>query len=188
MYLMYIDESGDTQTFQEGGTKVLVLTGCIIDEKNKIKIEEKFRRIKEDYYFNPDISFLEHNNSLGLCIIDPREGTVAKKYIDKELGRIHDLVRWHDEGFWKKCPSIIERVLFASSDLTVGIQISDLYCYPVFNIFEYDKKRGEYWRFDDVTYPKLHFYTKDQKGDPVIDGISLKFFPEQTKKDFRFYQ
>ncbi len=55
MYLMYIDESGNTASFQEGGTKILVLTGCIIYETNKIEIETKFRSIKEKYYLNPDI-------------------------------------------------------------------------------------------------------------------------------------
>lgn len=264
---MYIDESGDTKSFQGGGKKMLVLTGCIIEEKDKIGIEINFRKIKEKYYFNPDIeiksnflryanpdipevhspiklhsreqydalekdiakflkeintilisividkkgywsqypaqnpydaayifllerfqTFLQFKQSLGLCIIDPREGTVEKKHIDKELDRIHDLVRWKDGGFWKQCPRIIERVLFSSSNLTVGIQICDLYCYPVFNIFEYDKRKGEYWRFDEITYPKLYFHSKSISGNPIIDGTGLKFFPEQTKKDFKFYQ
>lgn len=267
MYLMYIDESGDTQTFQEDGSKILVLTGCIIDEKDKIDIETRFREIKKKYYFNPNVeiksnflryanpdipdisspiklhsreqydalekdiadflklinttliavvidkkefwrqypaqnpydsayifllerfqTFLHSENSLGLCVIDPREGRLEKKHIDKELDKIHNLVRWESGDFWKKCPRIIERVLFSSSDLTVGIQICDLYCYPVFNIFEYNKQRGEYWRFDEITYPKLYFYTKDTSGRPQIDGTGLKFFPEQTKKDFRFFQ
>lgn len=273
MYLMYIDESGNTETMQKKGTKVIVLTGCIIDEKDKMEIETGFREIKEKYYFDPDIeiksnflryanpdiinisspiklhdrkrydelekdiadflknikvslisviidkisywnlypaqnpydaayifllerfqTFLQFQNALGICIIDPREGTVEKHYIDKDLDQTHHLVRWKDGGFWKKCPRIIERVLFSSSDLTVGIQICDLFCYPVFNVFEYDKKRGEYWRFDEITFPKLYFHTKviasidkNQIG-PQIDGTGLKFFPTETKKDFRFYQ
>jgi len=63
-----------------------------------------------------------------------------------------------------------------------------LYCYPVFNIFEYNKKKDEYWRFDKITYPKLYFHEKDIDGNPMIDGTGLKFFPEKTKKDFQFYQ
>lgn len=267
MYLMYIDESGNTQTFQEDGTRILVLTGCIIDEENKIEIETKFRKIKEKYYLDPNIeiksnflryanpdipdidspiklhsrekydaleadianflkemkstlisvvidkkgfweqypaqnpydsayifllerfqTFLHSKDALGLCIIDPREGTVEKKHIDKRLDQIHDLVRWKNSGFWKKCSQIIERLLFASSDLTVGIQVCDLYCYPVFNIFEYNKQQGDYWRFNDITYPKLYFHSKDEDNKPLIDGTGLKFFPEQTKKDFRFFQ
>jgi len=272
MYLMYIDESGNTEPFQENGTKILVLTGCIIDEKDKIGIETKFREIKEKYYFNPDIeiksnflryanpdipinspiklhsrekydalekdiadflkeinvtlisividkkgywlqypaqnpydsayifllerfqTFLQFKDAFGLCIIDPREGTVEKRYIDKELDRVHNLVRWKDGSFWKKCPNIIERVLFSTSDLTIGIQLCDLYCYPVFNIFEYNKKKGEYWRFDEITYPKLYFHTtitasvdKSRIG-PQIEGTGLKFFPSESKKDFRFFE
>jgi hypothetical protein len=264
---MYIDESGNTASFQEEGTKILVLTGCIINEIDKIKIECKFREIKEKYYFNPDIeiksnflryanpdiidinspikihsrkkydalekditeflkeinislisividkkaywerypaqnpydaayifllerfqTFLQFKDSLGLCIIDPREGSVEKKHIDKELDKVHNLVRWEDGGFWKKCPRIIERILFSSSDLTVGIQICDLYCYPFFNIFEYNKKKEDYWRFDELSYLKLYFHEKDINGKPIIDGVGLKFFPKETKKDFQFYK
>jgi len=264
---MYIDESGNTVSFQEDGTKILVLAGCIISEEDKIRIECKFREIKEKYYFNADIeiksnflryanpdilgidspiklhsrekydalekditeflkeininlisividkkaywerypaqnpydaayifllerfqAFLEYKNSLGLCIIDPREGTVEKKHIDKELDKVHNLVRWTDDGFWKKCPRIIERILFSSSDLTVGIQICDLYCYPIFNIFEYNKKKGDYWRFDKLSYLKLCSYKEDINRKPIIDENSLKFFPGETKKDFQFYQ
>ncbi|OGN09582.1 MAG: hypothetical protein A3J46_02375 [Candidatus Yanofskybacteria bacterium RIFCSPHIGHO2_02_FULL_41_11] len=269
---MYIDESGNTATMQEKGSKILVLTGCIIHEDNKKDIEHKFREIKQKYYFNPDVeiksnylryanpdikisspiklndrakydelekdlaefmknidvslisvaidkrsywskypaqnpydaayrfllerfqTFLQFKRANGICIIDPREGTVEKKYIDKELDTTHHSLRWDATGFWKQCPNIIERVLFSTSDLTVGIQLCDLYCYPVFHIFEYDKKKGEYWRFDDVTFPKLYYHSKvvasldKSKVGPVIDGTGLKFFPTETKKDFRYYQ
>ncbi len=125
--------------------------------------------------------FLKQNDALGICIIDPREGQVEKTFIGPELDHIHDLLRWHEGGFWKQCPNIIERVLFSTSDRTIGIQITDLYCYPVFHVFEYNKAKDEYWRFNEVTYPKL----ATKAGE--IDGIGLKFFPEDTKKDLKFF-
>ncbi|MDP3974811.1 MAG: DUF3800 domain-containing protein [Candidatus Jorgensenbacteria bacterium] len=231
---MYIDESGNTAPLQQNGSKFLVLTGCIVHQNEKYDIEVEFRKIKEEFYQNPDIEiksnflryanpditeisspiklnsrerydelerkiaefmkkiparliavaidkvgywsqypaqnpydaayifllerfqeFLEAENELGLCIIDPREGTVQKKYIDKNLDQTHNLLRWDDHGFWKMCPRIIERVLFSSSDLTIGIQLTDLYCYPIFHIHEYGKKPSDYWRFKVVTEPKL---------------------------------
>lgn len=108
--------------------------------------------------------FLERKDGLGLCIIDPREGTVTKRYFDKEIDQTHNLLRWEDGGFWSKCPRVIERVLFSTSDLTIGIQLADLYCYPTFNIHEYSKKPDEYWRYKEVTQPKIY---------------SFKIFPEQ---------
>lgn len=234
MYLMYIDESGNTAPLQQNGSKFLVLTGCIINQSEKYDIEVEFRKIKEEFYQNPDVEiksnflryanpditditspiklnsrerydelerkiaefmkkiparlitividkigywskypaqnpydaayifllerfqgFLVENDDLGLCIIDPREGTVQKKYIDKDLDQTHNLLRWENHGFWKQCPRIIERVLFSSSDLTIGIQLADLYCYPIFHVNEYEKKPTEYWRFNEVTIPKL---------------------------------
>lgn len=231
---MYIDESGNTASLQQEGSKFLALIGCIVHEKDKYDIEVHFRSIKEKFYQNPDIeiksnflryanpditdisspiklhsrekydelekeiadfmktaplrliavvidkvrywnrypsqnpydaayifllerfqSFLENNSDLGLCIIDPREGTVTKKYIDKDLDQTHNLLRWEKGGFWKQCPRVIERVLFSASDSTIGIQLADLYCYPIFHITEYDKKPDEYWRFNEVTRPKL---------------------------------
>jgi len=273
---MYIDESGDTTALQQEGSKVLVLTGCIIDEKDKRDIETNFREIKHRYYQNPDIeiksnylryanpkiidpeksspiklydqqqydllqeeiqnllktipiflisividkrgywakyasqnpyhaayiflmerfqTFLQNKNALGLCIIDPREGRVVdKRNIDKELNNVHRLLQWEEGGFWKPCPKIIEKVLFSDSSLTIGIQIADLYCYPVYHIFQYDKKKDEYEWFDKISFPKLYYHTKitisaDQSQlGPQIDGTGLKFFPTETKKDFRFYQ
>lgn len=257
MYLMYVDESGDTSTLEQGGSKVLIVTGCIINENDKQEIETKLREIKKKYYQNPDIeiksnflryanpgitdpsksspmklydknqydalqldiqqflktvpvtliscvidkkgywrqypsqnpyeiayiflleqfqTFLENKDALGLCIIDPREGRVVdKKQMDRELNDTHQQMRWGKGGFWKPCPRIIEKVLFSDSELTVGIQIADLFCYPIFNVFEYNKKAGEYEWFDEISLPKLN-------------GPELKFFPEETKKDFRFYE
>lgn len=124
--------------------------------------------------------FLEEKDALGIAIIDPREGQVDKHFIGRELDDIHSNLRWND-GFWRKCPRIIEKVLFAESDKTIGIQIADLYCYPIFHIFEYDKKGDEYWRFCDVTLPKFHM------AGSRIDGIGLKFFPEESKKGLRYF-
>lgn len=259
MYLMYIDESGDTVSLTQKGTRFLVITGTVISETDKVQIETSLRDIKQRYYQNPDIEiksnflryanpdltesspvklhdrqkydeleaeittflktlpvtlfsvvidkecywkqypsqnpyevayifllerfqkFLKQNNALGICIIDPREGQVEKSFIGPELDHIHDLLRWHEGGFWKQCPNIIERVLFSTSDKTIGIQITDLYCYPVFHIFEYNKSKDEYWRFKNITYPKL------AKVSGTIDGIGLKFFPNTTKKDFKYF-
>lgn len=250
MFLMYIDESGDTVPLTQKGKRFLVLTGCVIEESDKLLIEKGLREIKLKYYQDPDIEiksnflryanpdlkekspiklndrekydqlevevsdflknlsvslysividkpkyweqypaqnpyriayilllerfqkFLEEQNGLGICIIDPREGQVEKHYIGKELDDIHNLLRWKDGDFWSRCQNIIEKVLFAASDKTVGIQLADLFCYPIFNIFEYDKKKSEYWRFEKLTYPKLK---------------ELKVFPEESKKGLRFY-
>lgn len=234
MYIMYIDESGDTISLSQKGKNFLVLAGCVVEEKDKLLIERKFRLIKRRYYQDPDIEvksnflryanpelkqdspiklkdrqkydqletdmskflqtipvslfsavihkrvfwnkypaksayelayillceqfqkFLEANKSLGICIIDPREGQVEKSYIGKDLDEVHDA----------------KRVLFSSSDKTIGIQLADLYCYPIFHIFEYNKTQNDYWRFKDVTLPKLR---------------GLKFFPESSKKDLRYF-
>lgn len=77
---------------------------------------------------------------------------------------------------------IIEKLLFSQSDATIGIQIADLYCYPVFNIFESNKTKDEYWRFRELSFPKL--YSKNGK----IDGYGLKYFPDKTKKDLKIFQ
>lgn len=112
--------------------------------------------------------YLEREKCLGICIIDPREGQVEKSFIGQELERIHNKIRWSENKF----SNIVERLLFATSDKTVGIQIADLYCYPIYHMFEYNKARGEYWRFDELSYPKLY---------------KLKFFPDKTKKGLRFF-
>lgn len=125
--------------------------------------------------------YLEKEKAYGICIIDPREGQVEKHYIGQELDRLHNKMRWEPSGILTKCPNIIERLLFSTSDKTVGIQIADLYCYPVFHIFEYNKKQGDYWRFDELSLPKLY-----KKGD-VLEGFGLKFFPDKTKKDLNFF-
>ncbi len=126
--------------------------------------------------------YLKKSDSLGIAIIDPREGQVEKHFMGDHLNAIHNRMRWEDGSVWTKCPNIVEKLLFSQSDKTVGIQIADLYCYPVFNVFEYDKKPKEYWRFNELSLPKLYRGHND-----ALDGFGLKFFPDKTKKDLRFF-
>ncbi len=259
MDLMYIDESGDTVPLSQKGKKFLVLTGCIINESNALKIELQFRDIKKAFYqdenieiksnflryANPDLEensplklnsrekyneleekvteflkgvdialysvvidkeaywdqypsqnpyniayvfllerfqrYLKGKNSNGICVIDPREGQVEKHYMGNELSKIHNSMRWENTDLWRSCPNIIEKLLFSQSDATIGIQLADLFCYPIFNVFEYNKTKEEYWRFAELSYPKL------VKHNGRIDGIGLKYFPDKTKKDLRFF-
>lgn len=66
MQLMYIDESGDTSPISQGGKKFLVLTGCIIHENVRVLTETQLRKIKREYYQNPDVeiksNFLRYAN------------------------------------------------------------------------------------------------------------------------------
>ncbi len=218
MFIMYIDEAGDTIPLSQSWKKFLALTGCIIDESQKIAIEKLLRKVKKEFYFdedveiksnflryaNPDLKehsplklhdrwkydeleakitdflkkipvtlisvvidknafwqkypaqnpyataytflserfqkFLEEKWKNGICILDPREWQVIKTNLDKEIDQVHHSLRWNKSSFWNHCPNIIERILFSTSDLTVWIQIADLYCYPVYHIFEYNKK------------------------------------------------
>lgn len=248
MYLMYIDESGDTVPLSSNGKKFLVLTGCVIHEKDIQQIEKSIIGIKQKYYQNPDVeiksNFLRYANpdltessplklnskqkydklerevnefltkipiilfsvvinkekyweqypsqnpydtayifllerfqeylnikkSLGISIIDPREGQVEKHFMGEELDRIHNKMRWEESDLWKKCPNIIEKLLFSQSDKTIGIQIADLFCYPIFNVFEYNNKK--YWRYNEQSLPKLY-----RSPDGVLEGWGLKVFP-----------
>lgn len=248
---MYIDESGDTIPLVNAGKKFFVLSGCVIDENDLFELEDKFRKIKIDYYQDPNIeiksnflryanpklsessplklktkekydeleklvsdllknaktdlfsvvinkksfwndfpaqnpydtayihllenfqSYLETKNANGICIIDPREGQIEKHFFGNELSELHNKMRWESNSVWTKCPRIIEKLLFSQSDKTVGIQIADLYCYPIFHIFEYNKTADEYWRFRECSGPKLY--------------SEIKYLPEGTKKDLRFY-
>lgn len=259
MYLMYIDESGDTISISQKGKKFLVLSGCVIHEEEIPKIEEQFRKIKYEYYQNYDVEiksnflryanpdlvensplklnsrqkydalekdisdflksinatlysivihkdsywdrypaqnpyhiayifllerfqkYLSSHNSLGICIIDPREGQTEKHFIGNELNSLHEMMRHEDGAVWRKCPNIIEKLLFSQSDKTVGIQIADLFCYPIFHVFEYNKTKDEYWRFRELSYPKFY-----RRGE-LVDGHGLKYFPDKTKKDLRFF-
>ncbi len=248
MYLMYIDESGDTIPLSSAGKKFLVLTGCIIREEDIQDIEKSLRDIKQKYYQNPDIEiksnflryatpdlsessllklnskqkydeleadvneflksipvvllsvvinkekyweqfpaqnpydvayifllerfqkYLDEKKGLGICIIDPREGQVEKHFMGEELDRIHNRMRWEESEHWTKCPRVIEKLLFSQSDKTIGIQIADLYCYPIFNVFEYGNKK--YWRYNEQSLPKFH-----RSPNEVLEGWGLKVFP-----------
>jgi len=123
--------------------------------------------------------YLAEKDALGICIIDPREGQVEKHYFGDEINELHESMRHsgrEDGRLWSQCPNIIEKLLFSQSDKTAGIQLADLYCYPVFHIYEYDKQPDEYWRFQDITLPKL------QRKNGRLDGIGLKYFPGPNKK------
>ncbi|MDO8471899.1 MAG: DUF3800 domain-containing protein, partial [bacterium] len=120
--------------------------------------------------------FLERNDTLGLIIIDPREGRVEKRFIGDRLESIHHSMRFSQGAAWYKTTSrIVERLLYSDSQNTVGIQLADLYCYPIFHIFEYDKEPQDYWRYAKVTSPKL-----DRIGNRLI-GCGLKIFPYISK-------
>lgn len=116
--------------------------------------------------------FLETaDDKIWICILDPREGTVIKTNLDKEIDQVHHNLRWYPNYFGDKCSNIIERLLFSTSDLTVGIQIADLYCYPTYHIHEYNKKPDEYWRYKETVEPKLN------RKNWRIWWVWLKVFP-----------
>ena len=258
MKLIYIDESGDTISLSQAGSKYFTLTACIIDEKDRQKIEADFRTIKYEFYkdldiefksnfiryANPDIPnydsplklhsreryndleknlseflkkipiclisividkefywhkypsqnpydaayiflleriqwYLKEKNSLGIVIIDPRDGRVEKHFIGDGLEKLHHLMRFHKlvGVSYTTTPNIVERLLYSDSKNTIGIQIADLYSYPVFHIFEYNKNPVDYWRFIDITFLKLRIY------NDKVDGYGLKVFSDKTKKD-----
>ncbi|MBD3280616.1 DUF3800 domain-containing protein [Candidatus Dojkabacteria bacterium] len=125
--------------------------------------------------------FLEASDSLGICIIDPREGQVEKHFIGKDLQDIHDRMRNADGKIWRQCDHVAEKLLFSQSDATNGIQLVDMLCYPVFHIFEYNKGADEYWRFSEISNPKF------LRSGERLDGVGLKYFPEEKKKDLKFF-
>lgn len=116
------------------------------------------------------LKYLDSKKALGISIIDPREGQVEKHFMGEELDRIHNRMRWEESKFWTKCPRVVEKLLFSQSDKTIGIQIADLFCYPIFNIFEYDNKK--YWRYNEQTLPKLY-----RSPNGILEGWGLKIFP-----------
>ena len=125
--------------------------------------------------------FLQDERSLGIAILDPREGQVTKHYIGQEIDQVHHLMRFQGSNHGVNCSLVVERVLFSSSDLNVGIQIADLYSYPSFHVLEYKKKASEYWRFEKTVQPKLRL--KNGK----LDGIGFKVFPEVSKNGLALY-
>ncbi len=119
---------------------------------------------------------LAESASLGIVIIDPREGRVEKSFIGDGLEKIHHQMRFGNLPISPKpTPNIVERLLYSDSQNTVGIQIADLYCYPVFHIFEYNKELEDYWRFKDITMPKL------RKVNGRLLGYGIKIFSDKTK-------
>jgi len=123
--------------------------------------------------------YLKEKNSLGIVIIDPRDGRVEKHFIGDGLEKLHHLMRFHKlvGVSYTTTPNIVERLLYSDSKNTIGIQIADLYSYPVFHIFEYNKNPVDYWRFIDITFLKLRIY------NDKVDGYGLKVFSDKTKKD-----
>lgn len=121
---------------------------------------------------------LKSQNALGIVIIDPRDGRVEKQLIGDGLERIHHLMRFNQiHESYTSTPNIVERLLYSDSKNTIGIQIADLYCYPVFHIFEYNKNPEEYWRYHEITYPKF------RSVNGKVNGYGLKMFIDTTKKD-----
>lgn len=66
---------------------------------------------------------------------------------------------------------------YSASEDTIGIQIADIYCYPVAHIYEYNKKANDYWRFAETCIPKLR-----TNGSGNFMGYGLKLYPN-TKTD-----
>lgn len=117
MYLMYIDESGDTIPLTKLGKKFLVLTGAVIHEADIPKIEEKFRAIKDKYYQDPDIeiksNFLRYTNP-DLSEYSPIKLNDRQKYDELEKDMAAFLkgipvallsVVIDKTGFWKQFPA-----------------------------------------------------------------------------------
>jgi hypothetical protein len=95
--------------------------------------------------------YLAKENERGLCVIDPRENMGEKHYFGNEINDLHERLR-HIKN---NVPNIIEKLLFSESHQTIGIQLADLYGYPLFHIQEYRKNPSEYWRYNETTARKL---------------------------------
>lgn len=126
--------------------------------------------------------YLEGVDGLGMVIIDPREGQVEKAFIGDHLRDVHATMRLRAPYFTgrsSKTGRVIERLLYSSSEDTIGIQIADMYCYPVFHIYEYNKKAKDYWRYIETCEPKLR---KSDEGN--IFGYGLKVYPQTKTNPF----
>lgn len=126
-------------------------------------------------------NYLEKEESLGIAVIDPREGQVEKHFMNNDLTKIHNRMRWSDGNIWKKCSRVVDKLLFSQSDTTVGIQIADLYSYPIFHVFEYEKSPQAYWRYCEVSSPKLF-----RKSGKLLN-YGLKFYGSKTKRDLSVF-
>lgn len=119
---------------------------------------------------------LEETKNLGIVIIDPREGRVEKRFIGDRLECLHHKMRFNHYPISKKpTQNIVERLLYSDSKNTIGIQIADLYCYPTYHVFQYEKNPSDYWRFNDITLPKIR-----RNGDKLL-GYGLKIFSDKSK-------
>ena len=117
MYLMYIDESGDTIPLTQKGKKFLVLSGVVFKDIDLHKIEIKFREIKKKYYQNPDIeiksNFLRYANP-DLSENSPLKLNDKQKYdeLEKEVAdflkslqvTLYSVVI-DKRAYWKQYPS-----------------------------------------------------------------------------------
>ncbi len=117
MYIMYIDESGDTIPLTQKGKKFLVLTGCIIHENDIQTIENELREIKKKYFQNPDIEI--KSNFLRYANPDLKESSPIKlsdreKYNELEADMTTFLKKIpvtlysiviDKMGYWKQYPS-----------------------------------------------------------------------------------
>lgn len=56
---------------------------------------------------------------------------------------------------------------------------TDLYCYPIYHMFEYNKAKGEYWRFDELS--RIKFYKQNEE----LEGLTI--YPDKTKKGLHFF-
>ena len=98
MYILYIDESGDTIPLSQKGKKFLVLTGCIIHEDNIVEIESKLRSIKTKYFQNPDTEI--KSNFLRYANPDLKESSPIKLNDRKKYNELEDDVT----AFLKEIP------------------------------------------------------------------------------------
>ncbi|HET9850084.1 MAG TPA: DUF3800 domain-containing protein [Candidatus Saccharimonadales bacterium] len=125
--------------------------------------------------------FLTENDSLGMAIIDPREGQVNKQFIGDHLRYVHRSMRYPSifDNWHGKTDRVIERLLYSASEDTIGIQLADIYGYATFHIYEYKKKANEYWRFSEVTLPKMRRGPSNQ-----LKGYGLKIYPKSKIDPF----
>lgn len=208
---MYIDESGDTLPLSQKGKKFLALTGCIINESDIPKIESNLRDIKTKFFQNPDIeiksNFLRYANP-NLKESSPIKLNDKAKYDELEA-KMTDFLKSipvvlysiviDKESYWKQYPSqnpydvayvfLLERFQkYLEKEKAYGICIIDPREGQVEKHYIgqeldrlHNKKQDEYWRFNELTLPKIYA----QNG--VLDGFGLKFFPDNTKKGLRFF-
>ena len=114
---MYIDESGDTIPLSQKGKKFLVLTGCIIGEKDIVDIETSLRNIKKKYFQNPDIEI--KSNFLRYANPDLKESSPIKlndrdKYneLEKDMTEFLKKIPTHlftvvieKQAYWQEYPA-----------------------------------------------------------------------------------